>query len=110
MIHDDTTTIRGERGNYGHRFLNLCIFASSSSTLKLTWWQMRMRHPLNMIWINTENDIQSLSYLWKKILESVRYSPTSSGEYRTSDGVNADKKRSRLKGPTYNEVLTFQAG
>ena len=29
-------TIRGEWGNYGHRCLNLCFFASSSATLKLT--------------------------------------------------------------------------
>ena len=55
---------RGARGNYGHRCLNLCIFASSSATLKLTWWKMRIRHPL-MAWINIENVIQSLflSYL-----------------------------------------------
>ena len=59
---------------------------------------MRMRHPLNMTWTYyTENVIQSSSYLWKMILVSVRYSPTSRGEYRTSDGANADKKRSWLK-------------
>ena len=50
-----------------------------------------------------QNVIQSLSYLWKEILASVRYSPLSSGEYRTSDGANADWKE-------VDEVLTFQTG
>ena len=63
---------------------------------------MRMRH--------TETVVQTFKLSMKNNFRKCPLlPPSSSGEYRTSDGAKADKKRSRLKCPTYNEVLTFQA-
>ena len=88
---------RGERGMHGHRFLNLCIFGRSSVTLKLTLWNMHLRHPPNMTWIyDTENAIMKKIY---------RKCPI----FRTSDGANADKKKVDCN-VLHNDVLKFQTG
>ena len=54
---------RRERGNYGHRFLNLCIIASGSANSQIDLVADAYEAYPEYDMANTNNVIQSLNYL-----------------------------------------------